>query len=390
MPARPTRSSSARWTSCASGPPAGSATCGSRASTRRACTCRAATTALAAPAPSSCCWTIRRCTGCHPTRSPPPGTCPACGARRRWPPAPWPRGSWPRSWEAGDEHGTPRRGATPAASRRRRRAALLLRQADREGAAVERRHPLVPVQRRARRRVRHARAGRPAGRQPAAGGQRHERLGVGRGREPGAAGPRPRRAAAVGAAVAERLGIFPRLRRVAEVVAGVLGPPLATYTGALIADTSVPTWHDAGQELPLLFAAGAAASAGGLAVIVTPPAEAGPARRLAVGGAVLEVATSEVMRRRLGPLAQPYRQGRAKRLSSLATATAGAGVLLLGLGGRRRATAAAGGGLLLLSSAFQRFAVYRAGVASADDPSYTVSRQRERIASSGQEPAIRR
>jgi len=196
--------------------------------------------------------------------------------------------------------------------------------------------------------------------------------------------------AAVGAAVAERLGIFPRLRRVAEVVAGVLGPPLATYTGALIADTSVPTWHDAGQELPLLFAAGAAASAGGLAVIVTPPAEAGPARRLALGGAVVEVATSEVMRRRLGPLAQPYRQGRAKRLSSLATATAGAGVLLLGLGGRRRATAAAGGGLLLLSSAFQRFAVYRAGVASADDPSYTVSRQRERIASSGQEPAIRR
>jgi hypothetical protein len=36
--------------------------------------------------------------------------------------------------------------------------------------------------------------------------------------------------AAVGAAVAQRLGAFPRLRRVAEVVAGALGPGLATYT----------------------------------------------------------------------------------------------------------------------------------------------------------------
>jgi hypothetical protein len=196
--------------------------------------------------------------------------------------------------------------------------------------------------------------------------------------------------AAIGAAVAERLGIFPRLRRVAEVVAGVLGPPLATYTGVLIADTAVPTWHGAGQELPLLFAGGAAASAGGLAAIVTPPSEAGPARRLAVGGAVVEVATSLVMRRRLGPLAEPFQQGSAKRFSILATASAGAGALLLGLGGRRRATAAAGGALLLASSAFERFAIYRAGIASATDPRYTVSHQRQRIASTGQERAIRR
>jgi Polysulphide reductase, NrfD len=196
--------------------------------------------------------------------------------------------------------------------------------------------------------------------------------------------------AAVGAAVAERLGIFPRLRRVAEVVAGVLGPPLATYTGALIADTAVPTWHGAGQELPLLFAGGAAASAGGLAAILTPPPEAGPARRLAVGGALVELTTAEVMKRRLGPLGEPYRQGSARRFSRLATATAGTGALLLGLGGRRRATAAAGGVLLLLSSVCHRFAVYRAGIASAADPRYTVTQQRERIAASGQERAVHR
>jgi hypothetical protein len=196
--------------------------------------------------------------------------------------------------------------------------------------------------------------------------------------------------AATGAAVAERLGIFPRLRRVAEVVAGVLGPPLATYTGVLMADTAVPAWHGAGQELPLLFAGGAAASAGGLAAMVVPPSEAGPARRLAVGGALVELGAAEVMKRRLGPAEELYRSGSARRFSRLATATAGAGALLLGLGGRRRAAAAAGGALLLASSVCHRFAVHRAGIASAADPRYTVTQQRERIAASGEETAVRR
>jgi Polysulphide reductase, NrfD len=196
--------------------------------------------------------------------------------------------------------------------------------------------------------------------------------------------------AAVGAAVAERLGIFPRLRRAAEVVAGALGPAVATYTGTLIADTAVPTWHQAGAELPLLFAGGAAASAGGLAAMVTPAGVAGPARRLAVGGALVELGTAEVMRRRLGYLAEPYRQGSARRLSLLSTVCGGAGALLIGALGRRRAAAAAGGVLLLASSACQRFAVYRAGIASAADPGYTVRHQRDRIATSGLERAITR
>jgi hypothetical protein len=186
--------------------------------------------------------------------------------------------------------------------------------------------------------------------------------------------------AAVGAAVAEQLGAFPRLRRLAGAVAGALGPALATYTGTLIADTAVPAWHEAGAELPLLFAASAAASAGGLAAIVTPPAEAGPARRLAIGGVLVELGTYEMMQRRLGALAEPYRQGSARRLSLAAGACGGAGALLLGLLGRRRAAAAAGGALLLASSACQRFAVHRAGIASAADPAYVVGQQRDRIA----------
>jgi hypothetical protein len=195
---------------------------------------------------------------------------------------------------------------------------------------------------------------------------------------------------AVGAAVAERLGIFPRLRRAAEVMAGALGPPLATYTGALLADTAVPVWHEAGAELPLVFAGGAAASAGGLAAIITPPEAAGVARRLGVGGVLVELGTAEVMRHRLGDLGKPYRQGQVRRLALLAGACGGTGAVLLGLFGRRRVAAATGGALLLASSVCERFAVYRAGIASAADPGYTVRHQRDRIATTGVERAITR
>ena len=95
--------------------------------------------------------------------------------------------------------------------------------------------------------------------------------------------------AAVGAAISDRLGILPGLGRVAEVVSGVIGPSLCTYTGALVANTAVPVWHEARHELPLVFAGSALASAGAASVLLTPAADAGPARRLAVVGAVVEL-----------------------------------------------------------------------------------------------------
>ena len=123
--------------------------------------------------------------------------------------------------------------------------------------------------------------------------------------------------AAAGAAVADRLGIFPRLGRAAEAVAGLLGPALATYTGTLVADTAVPVWHEAGRELPFVFAGSAAASAGAAALLTTPPADAGPARRLVVTGALLELGAAQAMERRLGDLGEPYHQGPAGRLRQL-------------------------------------------------------------------------
>jgi Polysulphide reductase, NrfD len=187
--------------------------------------------------------------------------------------------------------------------------------------------------------------------------------------------------AAAGAAVADRLGVFPRLGRAAEAVAGLLGPALATYTGTLVADTAVPVWHEAGRELPFVFAGSAAASAGAAAVLSTPAGDAGPARRLVVTGTLLELGAAQAMERRLGELGQPYHRGPAGRLARLAKACTATGAGLVAAGGRRRrALAAAGAALVLAGSMCERWAVYKAGFQSARDPRYIVEPQRARLA----------
>ena len=183
-----------------------------------------------------------------------------------------------------------------------------------------------------------------------------------------------------GAAFASHVtGRLPRLGRLAGLGAAAFGPPLATYTAALVANTAVPAWHEAHRELPIVFAGSAAAAAGGLATMLAPASESGPAVRMAVVGAVAELGANEAMQRRLGMLAEPYRSGTPGRLATAARALT-AGGLALTLAGRRRpwlrrlAGASYVGGSVTL-----RFAVFEAGRASARDPKYTVVPQRERL-----------
>jgi hypothetical protein len=183
------------------------------------------------------------------------------------------------------------------------------------------------------------------------------------------------------AATSDVLGIFPRLGRFFEGVAALLGPALSTYTAVLVADTSVPVWHEARRELPLIFAASSAASAGAFAMMFTPIEDAGPARRLAIGGALLELGAAQVMERRLGELlAEPYHQGEAGRFDKLAKVLSGLGAAVSAFAGRKRRSAAiAGGALILAGAACERWSVFRAGFQSARDPKYTVMPQRERL-----------
>jgi polysulfide reductase-like protein len=176
------------------------------------------------------------------------------------------------------------------------------------------------------------------------------------------------------------LGLFPRLARVARPLAALSGLPLSTYTGALIAQTAIPAWHEARRELPLLFAAGAAASAGAAACAITPVAAAAPARRLAVIGTGAELVTIAVMEQRLGELGEPYHTGAAGAYGRLARALTVTGSLLVAArAGRSRGAAVAGGALVLAGAVCERWSVFKAGFQSARDPKYTVGPQRKRI-----------
>jgi len=181
------------------------------------------------------------------------------------------------------------------------------------------------------------------------------------------------------AAVPEVTGLFPRLGAAAAVLAGVLGPAVTTYTAVLVSDTAIPAWHEAHAQLPFVFAGGAAASAGGLAVICTPVGEAAPARRLALMGAALELGAVQLMEERMGEPGEPYREGGAGRLTKLSKLLVGAGAAVVAIGGRRRAGAAVGGGLLVTGALVERLAVFHAGVQSARDPAAVVAPQRRRL-----------
>jgi hypothetical protein len=186
------------------------------------------------------------------------------------------------------------------------------------------------------------------------------------------------------AAVLEFLGRLRPVKLLAEAVSTLAGPLLATYTGVLVADTAIPVWHEGRHELPWLFGASAAASAGAAAAMFVPPREAGPARRLAIAGALAEGALMQTMERRLGQTGEVYHEGEAGKFSRAAKGLVATGAALLATRGRKsRASAVVGGALVCAGELCLRWAVYKAGFQSARDPKYVVESQRERIAQDG-------
>ena len=114
-------------------------------------------------------------------------------------------------------------------------------------------------------------------------------------------------------------------------------------------------------------------------MVLAPTEQTGPARRLALAGAITELAAEQALQSRLGMLAEPLHRGRAgtlMRASKALTAIGAAGALLAG---RSRIGSAISGAALLAGSAATRFGIFEAGQASARDPRYTVIPQRQRI-----------
>jgi len=170
-----------------------------------------------------------------------------------------------------------------------------------------------------------------------------------------------------------------------EAAAGILGPILANYTAVLLADTANPIWRGGRTILPFVFTGSSVAAAGASLCVAGPPEESVAARRMVAWGTAVEQASFLLMQRRLGPLAEPYRDGPAGRLAKVHRASSLTGAaLILVLGRRSRKVAILGGALTLAGSAALRQCVYRAGFQSAADPRYLVDSQREAAAASGQ------
>jgi hypothetical protein len=172
--------------------------------------------------------------------------------------------------------------------------------------------------------------------------------------------------------------VLPPVGRVAGWAAAGLAPLLGTYTAVLLSDTAVPAWHEARAFLPFVFSGSALASGAGAGLLLAPPAEAGPARRMAVTGAAAELVATGLLERRLGLSSEAYRAPGPARLLRLSRLLTGAGAVGAAVG-RGRVSSSLSGAALLGGSVCTRFGVYRAGVVSAQDPRYTIVPQRQRL-----------
>jgi formate-dependent nitrite reductase membrane component NrfD len=179
--------------------------------------------------------------------------------------------------------------------------------------------------------------------------------------------------------------LLPPVGRGANLVAAVMGPPLATYTAVLLAHTAVPSWNRAYPYLPFVFAGSASAAASGVGLALAPLSETGPVRRLAVAGAALELAAMRRVEHSMGVVSEPYHLGRAGRELRAARAFTIAGAVGALVGARSRVLSALSGASLVIGSALTRFGIFDGGKFSAEDPKYVVVPQRQRLEERGLE-----
>lgn len=191
-----------------------------------------------------------------------------------------------------------------------------------------------------------------------------------------AAGP----LAAGSAVLADRNGRLRRLGDIAGAGAGLLGGPLAGYTGVLLSNTAVPVWQAPRRTLPVLFVSSAASSAASLLDLThLDEREHRVAERFGAVAKVVDLAATVAVEReaaRVERVSRPLREGLSGALWKAAKMSTAASLVLSVLPGtsrgKRIASALLGtGGALAL-----RFAVWHAGTVSARDPRATFHMQR--------------
>jgi hypothetical protein len=115
-------------------------------------------------------------------------------------------------------------------------------------------------------------------------------------------------------------------------------------------------------------------------LLAAPADQAGPARRMAVLGAAMELYGAHRVETTMGILSEPYTEGKAGKLLRAGRTLTALGVAGAVLGRRSRVVSALSGLSLLTASLATRFGIFEGGLASARDPKYTVLPQRERLA----------
>src|SRR5699024_7104551 len=174
---------------------------------------------------------------------------------------------------------------------------------------------------------------------------------------------------------AERLPLGPlrTVLRWAEkpmgATAALLGAPLSSYTGALLADTAVPTWHASKDNLSYLFVSSAAMASSGIAMVTTPTTQTRPARALATIRTAADLYFSHKLTEPM-LLAEvaPLHTGRLDKQLRWACNIAVAGGIGAALLGRNRIAAIASGSALANASSLTRSAILHAGIESTKDP----------------------
>lgn len=176
------------------------------------------------------------------------------------------------------------------------------------------------------------------------------------------------------------------LGNVGGVAAMLLGPVLGTYTGVLLGDTAVPIWAHTRRELPLLFGASAIAGTADALDLLGPDDASGQVtRRMATVGKTVEMALAERFQHVADEhpeVGRPLHEGVSGDLWKASKALTGASFaasslpLPRSLQRVRRVVSAVLG---ILGGIAMRFAMVKAGTASARDPRATFAPQRRRV-----------
>jgi formate-dependent nitrite reductase membrane component NrfD len=179
-----------------------------------------------------------------------------------------------------------------------------------------------------------------------------------------------------------RPGFWGMIGESAGYASGVFGAALATYTGVLVSNTAVPIWQESRRWMPVLFAASAAASAGGILDLL--PHHPGAARLIAIfgtAGRIAELAAGYLVERsasRVPRVGEPFRRGATGVIWRAAEVFTAASIVVSfapGRSGTKRRVAAA---MAVAGSLCLRFAVHYLSNASARDPRASFDQQRGR------------